>query len=272
MAKKVSIKTIAKKATKAVTSAAQNVGKGVSTAAQSVGKGTTTAAKAVGKGVSTGAKASANAAKTVAKKTVTAVKTVQAKGQEAGAIALFAPFAPLARIFLTRRGVTPAKDLKALALQVHNEKGKRSFGLVGSDAFDYGYTTPDEIGEYERASGVLPELFGAVPPISPEIIISVIQFLKGIFDQIKAKKAAKQPLSKDEQAVADAAPQIEKALEDAKVTAQGIVDDANKEAAGIAKDGKDEITGGGFLNWKTGLVLVILVALFFWFRSKGAEV
>jgi hypothetical protein len=195
-------------------------------------------------------------------------KDILNAGKEKAALAMFAPFSSLAKIFLRRRGITPAGNLKDLALQVHNERTKKSFGLVQSgDAFDYG---PALEGEYGEADLVLAS-YGAVP-ITPEMVIAAITFLKGIFDTIKAKKEKGEQLSADEQAIADQAAAIQTEMAQASQAATEITQSAETKAAEVADKGlkdADDANGNFFeKNWKVILAVVILIALIIWFKTR----
>lgn len=177
------------------------------------------------------------------------------QAKEKAMLVLFAPFAVMARIFLQRRGIKPADNLRDLVIQVYNEKNKNSFGLsdVASDAFDY-YSDPDEQGVIDVLTAQDSFNYGLIP-ITPEMVSIVIQFLKGVFDTIKKKKAAGVALSPDEQKIADEAPQLEADLDAAKKGAAEINDKAEAEVS------------GGF-NWKMILGLVLLLVLIIWFIRK----
>lgn len=213
--------------------------------------------KKVGQAIKKVAVNTSKGIKHVAEKTAQAAKKVATKGGEKAALLLFAPLAVIAAIFLKRRGVKPAGDLKALALQVHNERSKKTFGYTGPDSFDYGMTTAEEFG-YIDGLGVDHRDFGLIP-ITPEIIIGVVSFLKGIFSSIKAKREKGEKLSEDEQKIADQAAEIDSALGAAKDAAGEVLDDHEKEADNI-------LTGAN--TWKIVLAVVILIALFIWLRSR----
>ncbi len=216
-------------------------------------------------------------AKKIVQKTVQVAKNVLDKGKEAATLALFAPFAPLARTFLKRRGIAPASTLRALALQVHNERSKKSFGYGGGDLFDYGQGGQDEFGELSHY-GLEGDEGGQVAeqiPITPSMVQNIILFLKSIFDAIKKKKDAGEPLSADEQAIAEMAPQIDTNLESAVVAADTIVKQSEVDAANVVNTGTkaaaeaDEKELGWFQsNWKVVLAVVILVLLFIWWKTR----
>lgn len=249
-------------------------------------------------------KGKAHAAVQKAKKVAGKVKKA---GKEAALLALFAPFAPLAIIYLKSRGVKPAKGMKALALQVHNERTKKSFGFVeGGDLFSYGLTDANEYGLLDLL-GVEHAEFGIIP-ITPDMIMGVISFLKDIFQKIKDKKDKGEPLSENEKAIADAAPAIDAGLTDAKEKADLIVKETDKAAATVEAKGNTEAAAivkdaGGSTeeaaavindahaappgvtpdapkpaapapgdanpsNWKIGLAVLVLVVLILMFKRK----
>lgn len=214
--------------------------------------------KNIGKSIKNVAVKTSQGVKKVTAATAAKAKKVIDKGKDAAMMALFIPFAPLARIFLKRRGVAPAKDLRALALQVHNERTKKSFGLVpGGDAFDYGLTTAEEFG-YLDGLGVEHANFGFIP-VTPDMIMGVISFLKSVFQTIKDKKARGEKLSADEQAIADQADSIEAALGAAKDQAGSIANESESKADSI-------LTGGN--AWKIALAVLLLIVLIVWLRSR----
>lgn len=168
---------------------------------------------------------------------------------------LFGPMAPLAAIFLKRRGIQPAKGIKEKIVQVFNESKKKSFGLVtGGDVFDYG-GTGDEEGPYE---------YGMVP-ITPGMITAVLSFLKGIFAKIKEKKQKGEALSPDEQAIADQAPAIEKGLDEAKAKATEVAEQGEAKAKELEAKAA---AGGMSKQMKIGLAVLILIVLAFLFMRK----
>lgn len=174
----------------------------------------------------------------VAKKVATTAKTSAGKvanaGKKVASIALFLPLMPVAIVFLKRRGIKPEKDPEKLILQVYNEMSKKSFGLTEQgDEFDF---AGGDVMEFGYADEVEVESYGVVP-ITPQMIILVVQFLKTIFDAIKAKKAAKQPLSPDEQQMMDAAPAIEEALTEAQQAAGEVLAQSQAEAGAIENQG-----------------------------------
>lgn len=166
---------------------------------------------------------------------------------------LFGPMAPLASIFLKRRGIQPAKGLKEKIVQVFNESKKKSFGLVaGGDVFDYG-GSGEEVGPYE---------YGMIP-VTPGMVTAVLSFLKGIFSKIKEKKDKGEKLSPDEQAIADQAPAIEKGLAEAKEKATAVAEQGEAKAKEL-----EAKAAGMSTKMKIGLALLILIVLAFLFMRR----
>lgn len=196
------------------------------------------------------------------------IKQIADKGKEKALILLFLPFMLPAELFLRRKGITPAKAPRERLIQVFNETKKKSFGLVDApkDAFDYGYTEGefgliDDLGFTENEYGFI--------PVTPAMITTVIAFLKTIFDKIKEKKAKGETLTKEEQEVADMAPQIEKDLAEVKEKAAAVDAQAQAEAEKEAEKGEGGITIGGIhLSMPILMGILLLIVLLFFFMRK----
>jgi flagellar biosynthesis/type III secretory pathway protein FliH len=102
--------------------------------------------------------------------------------------------------------------------------------------------------------------------------MAVIQFLKGIFDTIKAKKAASQPLTADEQTILDKGPEIEKELSAAKDAAAEALAESQKAAAEIenkgANDALDVLNGEGGSKMKWILIIVVVIVILYLFLKR----
>lgn len=196
------------------------------------------------------------------------VKKILDKGKEKALVLLFLPFTALAHAFLKRRGIKPGKTPQEVIVQVYNETKKKNFGLADApqDVFDYSLTG-GELGIIDQM-GFSENEFGFVP-ITPAMVTTVIQFLKTAFDAIKAKKAAGQPLSKDEQAISDMAPQIEKDLSELKDKAAAVDAQAQKEAEKEAEAGEGSISIAG-MHFSPMMLLgiLLLIVLLFVFLRK----
>jgi predicted PurR-regulated permease PerM len=256
-----SIKAAAKKVNTVVKTATKNVAQTTQAAVKNVGQTTQTATKNIGS-------TTANIVKKVATTAATAAKKVVQVGQKVATLSLFLPMIPIALVFLKTRGIKPAKKPEDILAQVYNEISKKSFGYADhSDSFGF-VSDENEQGYVEEN-----ESYGFV--VTAAMVIAVIGFLKAIFEKIKAKKAAKQALSADEQEIMDQAPEIEAGLTEAKEVAGSVLDDAEAQAAAIeqkgVKDSMDILSGNTGNAMKIGLViLVILVLLYFFvFKKKG---
>lgn len=182
------------------------------------------------------------------------------KGREAAALALFGPFAPIAQKYVQRRGIAPAKTSRGLVKQVFAISRAKHFGLADDaipDAFDVrmddnsiqSFGLVDEAGA--NLDGAAADAEGG--EVSPIMIQGVIQFLISIFQAIKAKQAAGQPLSEDEKKVADLASKIDEAVSDSKEIAEGVDAESENEAGNLLS---------GF-DWKKALAVILLLVLVF---------
>lgn len=241
------VKASVKQASTAVKTGASNAAAKVSVAAQNAGSGVKQAAQKVASTAAAAANSVKNAAIKVASLTV------------------FIPMIPVAKIFLKKNNIVPASKNDEILLQVYNLMNKKNFGYASEpDSFDIVHAA------YQNGSGGV-ESFGLIP-ITPEMILMVVQFLKSVFDTIKAKKAAKQALTPDEQAVMDKAPEIESALADAQASAAATLAAADEKAKKIEQDGADSalnILGGGMTTGKILLIIaLVLLILFFVFKGR----
>lgn len=188
-------------------------------------------------------------------------KNLLKRTQAAAAMALFNPFATIAVKYLQRRGVTPAKTNKGLVRQLRAVAASRNFGLADGqapDSFDVrfpesvvsNYGLADDVGTMDPAAA------DAADIPSPAMVQMVIQFLVSIFKAIKAKKEAGQPLSEDEQKIADLSSKIDEAIEESKEEAEAIDKEGENEAGDI-------LSGNGL---KIALALLLLLVLFFVLR------
>jgi hypothetical protein len=249
MAIKLNIKKTVQKAGAKIASGAQKVGQTVKTGATNVKQATV------------------KTAQKVAVKAATAAKKVLKAGEKVASISLFLPLKPLAKVFLKRRGITPASKNEEMIVQVYNEITKKSFGLIeGGDSFDYS----GEAMEYGYADN-FGKSFGMIP-ITPEMILAVVKFLKVIFDSIKAKKAKGEKLSSEEQDVLNSAPEIEAGLSEAKDSAEQILAQSTSKAAEIEQKGADDalsiLNGEGNKKWILIIVIVIIIIIYFVMRKS----
>lgn len=255
------LKAVAQKVGTAVKTGAQNVAQTTQTAAKNVAQTTQTATKNISQTTVAAAKKVAVAASNVAQKTLQV-------GKKVATLSLFLPMAPIAIVFLKSRGIKPSLKPEEMILQVYNEITKKSFGFNPDDYENsFGYGGDDEFGyaDENRAYGVV--------PVTPEMIIAVISFLKAIFKKIKEKKAAKQALTADEQAVMDQAPAIEQGLTEAKEIAGEVLDDSEALAAAQREKGANDALsilngGGGSMKWILIILVIVVLVYFFVIKKK----
>ena len=105
---------------------------------------------------------------------------------------------------------------------------------IGPAFFDY--VSADEFGYADEM-----ESYGVIP-VTPGMIVAVIQFLKTIFETIKNKRAKGEPLTADEQEIFDMAPEIEQGLGEAKEAASQVITETESQAASIEAKGAQTAT------------------------------
>lgn len=168
-----------------------------------------------------------------------AVSNVNDTTRTKALLLLLTPLVPVANIFLKRKGITPSTNPAQLVQQIYNEQSRSNFGYSSQKQDSFDYVGLKGTGHFEK--------FGFGPEdISPEMVSAVLQFLTGILNSIKAKKAANQPLTDDEKKIIDLLPSIEAAPE--ALDAEGF-----------------KIFG---FDWKKILAVIILLVLVWYFGFR----
>lgn len=153
---------------------------------------------------------------------------------------LLIPFKPLMRKLVKKKGQTPSKDINILANQVYELYLKKNFEKSVTDSYS---VSGDAVNH-------------AIPPIPPELIPTIVDFLNGLF-------------AKKEKDGTTGDPELDKEIDNAKEAVEKV-EKQEKE-----KERESKSAGGLNLNWGWilgGLAgfLILIVAIKFLFKNKSS--